>query len=427
VTNPPGTPPETILRVLSDGAAVKAVRQGAFRALLDGRAPSVSELAGTAGLDTDQIESAIDELRDQGALEVDASGRVIGAHGLRQRTTQHAIITSDRTWHTWCALDAVGIPVALGLDMDDFCAAANLFCSAEHVDEWRTQAGDPQGQLLTLGDVADQGRQVWSDVRLCAACQELRRVLIGTEEPLAVAAVEAIHTGDVDGLRRLLGENPELATAALGTTGDDGMTRTLLHVATDWPGHFPNAGATVAVLVEAGADVNGRFSGPLLLTGDAAGLVNPLQGEGISQAMSSGRAAAQAALADPARAARRYRAYLANTYAPYHSTTAPAHQALLPRPRVVSAVGRVLTAPALGSLLAPGWSIFWNDLLDGAQPTMPRAVAAVAAGIGRTAAARGRMREWFTATLGPGSDREASSGSPPHEGVSDTPIPDRAS
>ncbi len=51
----------------------------------------------------------------------------------------------------------------------------------------------------------------------------------------------------------------------------------------------------------------------------------------------------------------------------------------------------------------PGWSIFWNDLLDGAQPSVPRAVAAVAAGIGRRAIARGRMREWFTATLGPGS------------------------
>jgi geranylgeranyl reductase family protein len=143
--------------------------------------------------------------------------------------------------------------------------------------------------------------------------------------------------------------------------------------------------------------------GRVLLTGDAAGLVNPLQGEGISQAMSSGRAAAQAVLADPARAARQYRAYLANTYVPYHSTTAPVHAALLPRPRVVSAVGRALTAPAVGSLLAPGWSIFWNDLVEGARPTVPRRVAAVAAGIGRRATARGRMRDWFLATLGPGS------------------------
>jgi flavin-dependent dehydrogenase len=140
--------------------------------------------------------------------------------------------------------------------------------------------------------------------------------------------------------------------------------------------------------------------GRVLLTGDAAGLVNPLQGEGISQAMRTGRAAAEAVLVDPARAAQRYREYLANTYAPYHSTTAPVHAALLPRPRVVSAVGRALTAPGVGSLLAPGWSIFWNDLVDGARPTVPRRVAAVAAGIGRRATARGRMRDWFTATIG---------------------------
>jgi hypothetical protein len=143
--------------------------------------------------------------------------------------------------------------------------------------------------------------------------------------------------------------------------------------------------------------------------------------------MTSGRAAAQAALADPGQPARHYRAYLASTYAPYHSMTAPAHRALLPRPRAVSAVGRVLAAPALGSLLAPGWSIFWNDLLNGAQPTVPRAVAAVTSGIGHRVTARGRMREWFTATLGPESDREANVDSPSHPPVSDTPTSDRAS
>jgi hypothetical protein len=40
------------------------------------------------------------------------------------------------------------------------------------------------------------------------------------------------------------------------------MSRALLHVATDWPGHFPNVAATIAALVEAGADVNARFRGP---------------------------------------------------------------------------------------------------------------------------------------------------------------------
>jgi ankyrin repeat protein len=40
------------------------------------------------------------------------------------------------------------------------------------------------------------------------------------------------------------------------------MSRTLLHVVTDWPGHYPNGPQTVAALVAAGADVNGRFAGP---------------------------------------------------------------------------------------------------------------------------------------------------------------------
>src|SRR5258708_2308955 len=48
------------------------------------------------------------------------------------------------------------------------------------------------------------------------------------------AAIAAIQSGDVDHLKNLLRQDPSLATAR-----PDGM-RTLLHVATDWPGHFPN-------------------------------------------------------------------------------------------------------------------------------------------------------------------------------------------
>jgi uncharacterized protein len=87
-------------------------------------------------------------------------------------------------------------------------------------------------------------------------------VTIDTNAPLAVAVVEAIHTGDLPTLERLLRENPGLATARLGDDDPGGMSRTLLHVATDWPGHFPNGSATVAMLIEAGADANARFHGP---------------------------------------------------------------------------------------------------------------------------------------------------------------------
>jgi len=88
-------------------------------------------------------------------------------------------------------------------------------------------------------------------------------VTLGTDEPLAVSVVAAIHAGDLAALQRLLGEHLDLAAARLGSDGGDGgMSRTLLHVVTDWPGHFPNGAATVAALIAAGAEVDGRFVGP---------------------------------------------------------------------------------------------------------------------------------------------------------------------
>jgi len=88
-------------------------------------------------------------------------------------------------------------------------------------------------------------------------------VIIDVDDPIAVAAVRAIHEGDVDGLRRMLAEHPDLARAALGSKDSvNGMTRSLLHVVTDWPGHFPRGPETVKTLVAAGADVDARFTGP---------------------------------------------------------------------------------------------------------------------------------------------------------------------
>ena len=86
---------------------------------------------------------------------------------------------------------------------------------------------------------------------------------ISSDDPVASAAVAAVHAGDVPALRALLAEHPGLATAKLRERAEDGTTcaRTLLHVVTDWPGHFPDGPATVAALVEAGADVDARFEG----------------------------------------------------------------------------------------------------------------------------------------------------------------------
>lgn len=82
-----------------------------------------------------------------------------------------------------------------------------------------------------------------------------------TKEPVVAAALEAIRLGDVAALERLLTGHPRLATARLVDDDAGATSRTLLHDATDWPGHFPNVAATIAALVKAGADVNAGFTG----------------------------------------------------------------------------------------------------------------------------------------------------------------------
>jgi ankyrin repeat protein len=77
---------------------------------------------------------------------------------------------------------------------------------------------------------------------------------IGASEPLAVAVVKAIHSGDLDGLKRLLADNPDLATARINQ-------RSPLHLVADWPGHFPNGASAVIAMIAAGADPNARAIG----------------------------------------------------------------------------------------------------------------------------------------------------------------------
>lgn len=77
---------------------------------------------------------------------------------------------------------------------------------------------------------------------------------INATDPLAIAVKKAIQEGDLDSLKRLLAENDGLAKATI--VDARGGSRTLLHIAADWPGHFPNGARTVAALIAAGADPN---------------------------------------------------------------------------------------------------------------------------------------------------------------------------
>lgn len=80
------------------------------------------------------------------------------------------------------------------------------------------------------------------------------------DAPLAIATTAAIRAGAIDDLRQLLTEHPGLARERVVDAG--ATQRTLLHLATDWPGHLPRVAETLAVLIAAGAEVDGRCVWP---------------------------------------------------------------------------------------------------------------------------------------------------------------------
>jgi hypothetical protein len=83
--------------------------------------------------------------------------------------------------------------------------------------------------------------------------------VISEDDPAAVALVSAVHAGEVETIRRLLADDPDVASARLAARR--GGTRTALLVVTDWPGYFPHGPEIVRLLIEAGADPNARTTG----------------------------------------------------------------------------------------------------------------------------------------------------------------------
>jgi hypothetical protein len=166
-----------------------------FVALWRGERLNVADLT----YDTATVEALV----HAGRLELDDQGILVGAHGLAARPTAHRVEHAGGLLHTWCALDAIGIPAALGLDaaavttcpacgaalrvslnggvpaddgdlrlwlpdgecthlVEDFCRHANLYCDADHLAA-KVAPGTP-GWAVTVPDAAGIGRVEWADV-----------------------------------------------------------------------------------------------------------------------------------------------------------------------------------------------------------------------------------------------------------------------
>jgi uncharacterized protein len=81
----------------------------------------------------------------------------------------------------------------------------------------------------------------------------------GRNDPALQALTHAIRAGDFVALEQLLSDHPGLASTRI--PDGKGGSCTALHVATDWPGYFPNGPEVVRLLIAGGADPNAQTTG----------------------------------------------------------------------------------------------------------------------------------------------------------------------
>lgn len=201
-----GVDPEQLVAMLVDASRaplpfVEAIQEHGLTALAAGRAATLADIGDQSGLSVDEIRAGVEALAQAGRIEIDGDD-VIGVGGLTLSETDHALDLPTASLHTWCALDAIGIPAALGIDAEisttcpycgarlhvavtngdpqpagamkllcptsdcsdvrsEFCSAANLFCNAGHLHAWRTTNPNVEGAELDLDETAELGRAVW--------------------------------------------------------------------------------------------------------------------------------------------------------------------------------------------------------------------------------------------------------------------------
>jgi alkylmercury lyase len=154
------------------------IRWAAFDRVRAKMPTTAVELAAELETPLADVGNVLDAQAAVGRIELDAAGSVVGSLGLTLSTTKHTLEVDGTELHTWCALDALGIPVASAAsgrvitscgwcgrsltvaieagvpeendqmalwlptgpcdnDMrEQFCSVANLFCESDHLEQW---------------------------------------------------------------------------------------------------------------------------------------------------------------------------------------------------------------------------------------------------------------------------------------------------
>ena len=120
----------------------------AFDAIAAGEPTTVEAAAEALGISVDQAQEHVEKFEAFGLMNLE-DNTIVGALGLTTQETQYDVELNGRKLHVWCALDAVGIPAALGADarikvdgLADIEVQAGQLSTAEP-DSLRISLNDP--------------------------------------------------------------------------------------------------------------------------------------------------------------------------------------------------------------------------------------------------------------------------------------------
>ncbi len=175
-----------------------------------GQPPSIESLAGALNLSPEQVVQSLNLLETGGSIYRDPETHaILAAYPLSAVPSQHIVRFADgHAVYAMCAIDALGMPVMLDMDatiesrcshcgrairiaiknnvMAEFspqetrvwyvqadacciaaleqCPSINFFCSAEHLDAWRTAHSDVKGMPLTMDAAFEYGKRIFGNL-----------------------------------------------------------------------------------------------------------------------------------------------------------------------------------------------------------------------------------------------------------------------
>jgi len=126
-----------------------AVSRHAFRTILGGEPALVAELPVALGLSPQAVGAALARLAERGTVAVEPDpDRIVGVRGLSLIESDHRLTLAGRELYAWCAVDAVGIPAALGVDarVESHCEHCRAPLTAALTGGALTEA--PEGMVI---------------------------------------------------------------------------------------------------------------------------------------------------------------------------------------------------------------------------------------------------------------------------------------